>query len=49
MPVVGYVVAIAFYALLALAALTSLISLHEVSTAFVHEEMHTTVSVPRGW
>ena len=41
-PVVGYVVAIAFYALLALAALTSLISLHEVSTAFVHEEMHTT-------
>ena len=41
-PAVGYVVAIAFYALLALAALTSLISLHEVSTAFVHEEMHTT-------
>lgn len=40
MPVVGYVVAVAFYALLALAALTSLISLHEVSTAFVHEEMH---------
>lgn len=42
MPVVGYIVALAFYALLALAALTSLISLHEVSTAFVQEEMHTT-------
>lgn len=38
LPVVGYIVAIFFYALLALAALTSLISLHEVSTAFFHEE-----------
>lgn len=42
MPVVGYVVALSFYALLALAALTSLISLHEVVTAFVQEELHTT-------
>lgn len=41
LPVVGYVVAFAFYTLLALAALTSLISLHEVSTAFIHEELHT--------
>ena len=40
MPIVGYVIALAFYALLALAALTSLISLHEVSTAFFHEELH---------
>lgn len=40
--IVGYIVALAFYALLALAALTSLISLHEVSTAFIHEEFHTT-------
>lgn len=39
MPAVGYVVALAFYALLSLAALTSLISLHEVSTAFVVEEL----------
>lgn len=39
-PAVGYVVALAFYALLALAALTSLISLHEVSTAFVQEEFN---------
>lgn len=39
-PAVGTVVAIMFYALLALAALTSLISLHEVSTAFFHEELH---------
>ena len=42
MPVAGTVVATAFYALLMLAALTSLISLHEVSTAFLHEECHTT-------
>lgn len=41
-PAVGYVVALAFYALLALAALTSLISLHEVSTAFLNEECHIT-------
>ena len=40
MPVVGYVVAVMFYLLLAVAALTSLISLHEVSTAFLQEEMH---------
>ncbi len=40
MPLVGSVVAVMFYALLSLAALTSLISLHEVSTAFFFEEMH---------
>lgn len=39
-PAVGYLVALSFYALLALAAITSLISLHEVSTAFFHEELH---------
>ncbi len=39
-PLLGYIVEIAFFALLALAALTSLISLHEVSTAFVQEEFH---------
>lgn len=38
MPVVGYVISLLFYGLLSLAALTSLISLHEVSTAFLHEE-----------
>ena len=42
MPLVGFVVSILFYGLLALAALTSLISLHEVSTAFFHEELHIT-------
>ena len=42
MPVVGYVVSVLFYGLLSLAALTSLISLHEVSTAFFHEELHIT-------
>ena len=40
MPLVGYIISLAFYALLSLAALTSLISLHEVSTAFFHEELH---------
>lgn len=40
MPVIGYLVSLLFFTLLALAALTSLISLHEVSTAFFHEEMH---------
>lgn len=39
-PIIGYIVAISFYILLSLAALTSLISLHEVSTAFFHEEMN---------
>lgn len=38
MPVVAYVFSVLFYVLLALAALTSTISLHEVSTAFLHEE-----------
>lgn len=41
-PVIGYVVSLAFYALLSLAALTSLISLHEVSTAFLQEEFRIT-------
>ena len=41
-PAVGYVISLLFYALLALAALTSLISLHEVSTAFFHEELRIT-------
>lgn len=40
MPALGYVVSLLFYGLLSLAALTSLISLHEVSTAFFHEELH---------
>ena len=38
MPLVGYVISILFYALLALAALTSTISMHEIGTAFFHEE-----------
>lgn len=38
MPIVGIIVAVAFYALLVLAALTSLISLVEVSTVFFAEE-----------
>ena len=39
-PVVGHVISILFYALLALAALTSTISMHEIGTAFFHEEFH---------
>jgi NSS family neurotransmitter:Na+ symporter len=40
MPFVGYIISLMFYALLSLAALTSLMSLVEVSTAFCQEEMH---------
>lgn len=39
MPAVGYVISLLFYALLALAALTSTISMHEIGTAFLHEEL----------
>ena len=39
MPTVGYVVSILFYALLVFAALTSTISMHEIGTAFFHEEL----------
>lgn len=46
MPLVGHVIALLFYALLSMAALTSLISLHEVSTAFFHEELN--ISRQRG-
>ena len=41
-PVVGYCISLLFFILLSLAALTSLMSLHEVSTAFFQEELHTT-------
>lgn len=37
-PVLAYIFSVMFYLLLALAALTSTISLHEVVTAFLHEE-----------
>ena len=39
MPAVGYVVSIMFYALLVFAALTSTISMHEITTAFFTEEL----------
>ena len=38
-PVVGYIISVLFYALLALAALTSTISMHEIGTAFFREEL----------
>ena len=38
-PMLGYVISLLFFVLLSLAALTSLMSLHEVSTAFFQEEM----------
>ena len=41
-PAVGYAISLLFFILLTLAALTSLISLHEVSTAFIHEELAVT-------
>jgi len=39
MPALGYVVSLLFYALLVFAALTSTISMHEIGTAFFHEEL----------
>ena len=39
MPAVGYFISILFYALLVFAALTSTISMHEIGTAFFHEEL----------
>jgi NSS family neurotransmitter:Na+ symporter len=41
-PALGYIIALLFYILLSMAALTSLMSLHEVSTAFLEEELGTT-------
>lgn len=41
-PALAYIFSVMFYLLLALAALTSTISLHEVVTAFLHEEFHFT-------
>ena len=40
MPVLGWVISLLFYLLLSIAAITSLMSLHEVSTAFFYEELH---------
>jgi len=42
LPVLGYVISLLFYLLLSLAALTSLMSLHEVSTSFFQEEFRIT-------
>lgn len=39
-PVPGYIVSVLFYALLALAALTSTISMHEIGTSMWFEELH---------
>lgn len=41
-PVLGYIIGVLFYALLALAALTSTISMHEIGTALLFEELHIT-------
>lgn len=42
MPFIAILLAVSFYVLLALAALTSTISLHEVVTAYLHEEYKMT-------
>ena len=39
LPALGYVISLMFYALLVFAALTSTISMHEIGTAFFHEEL----------
>lgn len=38
-PFVGWVISVMFYSLLVFAALTSTISMHEIGTAFFHEEL----------
>ncbi len=48
-PVLSYVFSLMFYILLALAALTSTISMHEVVTAFIHEEFHVSRTVAARW
>ena len=40
LPALGYVISVLFYALMSLAALTSTISMHEIGTAFFHEEFN---------
>lgn len=40
MPIIGWIISLLFYLLLSVAALTSLMSLHEVSTSFFFEELH---------
>lgn len=42
MPVLAYIFSVMFYVLLAVAALTSTISMHEVVTAYLHEEFKLT-------
>ena len=46
MPILGWIISLLFYLLLSVAALTSLMSLHEVSTSFFFEELH--ISRKRG-
>ena len=44
MPIVGFIISVLFYALLVFAALTSTISMHEIGTAFFHEELRLSKS-----
>ena len=39
LPVLGWIISLLFYVLLSVAALTSLMSLHEVNTSFFYEEL----------
>lgn len=48
-PVLSYISSLMFYVLLALAALTSTISMHEVVTAFIHEEFHVSRTTAARW
>lgn len=49
MPTMAYIFSVMFYVLLAVAALTSTISLHEVVTAYLHEEFKITRSNAARW
>ncbi len=48
-PVLSYIFSLMFYILLALAALTSTISMHEVVTAFIHEEFDISRTAAARW
>lgn len=49
MPLLAYIASLMFYILLALAALTSTISIHEVVTAFINEEFHVSRKAAASW
>jgi NSS family neurotransmitter:Na+ symporter len=48
-PILSYLFSVLFYLLLAVAALTSTISMHEVATAYINEDFHVSRTVAARW